>query len=40
VHADAPRLDADLYVPSLMEGVFGTRRWMAEAMGKAGGHAN
>jgi hypothetical protein len=32
-----PRLDADLYLPSLMEGVFGTRRWMAQAMGKAGG---
>ncbi len=34
-----PRLDADLYLPTLMEGVFGTRRWMAEFMGKAGGRA-
>jgi hypothetical protein len=32
-----PRLDADLYLPALMEGVFGTRRWMAQVMGKAGG---
>ena len=32
-----PRLDADLHLPSLLEGVFGTRRWMARVMGKAGG---
>jgi hypothetical protein len=24
-----PRLDADLYVPSLLEGTFGSPRWMA-----------
>ena len=23
-----PALDADLYVPALLEGVFGTKRWM------------
>lgn len=34
-----PRLDADLYLPALMEGVFGTRRWMAQVMGKAGGRS-
>jgi hypothetical protein len=34
-----PRLDADLYLPALLEGVFGTRRWMAEALGKAGGQS-
>ncbi|MGH8137363.1 MAG: DUF2442 domain-containing protein [Steroidobacteraceae bacterium] len=34
-----PRLDADLYLPALMEGVFGTRRWMARMMGKAGGRS-
>ena len=34
-----PRLDADLYLPALMEGVFGTRRWMAKIMGKAGGRS-
>lgn len=25
-----PRLDADLYVPALMQGVSGSERWMAE----------
>ena len=34
-----PRLDADLYLPALLEGVFGTRRFMAASMGKAGGKA-
>jgi hypothetical protein len=34
-----PRLDADLYLPALMEGVFGSRRWMAQIMGKAGGRS-
>jgi hypothetical protein len=34
-----PRLDADLYLPALMEGMFGTRRWMARVMGKAGGRS-
>jgi len=34
-----PALDADLYVPSLLEGIFGSRRWMAATMGKAGGMA-
>ncbi len=24
-----PRLDADLYVPAILEGVLGTRQWMA-----------
>ncbi len=32
-----PRLDADLYVPALLQGVFGSRRWMASHMGAAGG---
>ena len=30
------RLDVDHYVPSLVEGVFGNRRWMS-AIGKKGG---
>jgi Protein of unknown function (DUF2442) len=34
-----PRLDADLYLPALMEGTFGSRRWMAQLMGTAGGRA-
>ena len=32
-----PRLDADLYVPGLLRGLFGSRRWMAAEMGAAGG---
>ena len=31
-----PRLDVDLYVPSLLRGILGTRKWMA-AIGKMGG---
>jgi hypothetical protein len=34
-----PRLDADLYVPALLEGVLGSRRWMAARLGAAGGQA-
>jgi hypothetical protein len=34
-----PRLDADLYLPGLMSGIFGTRRWMARLLGKAGGQS-
>jgi len=33
-----PRLDADLYVPSLVKGVLGTRQWMAQ-IGTVGGKA-
>ena len=33
-----PKLDADLYVPSLLKGVLGAKRWMAE-IGAAGGRA-
>jgi len=33
-----PELDADLYVPALIEGVYGNRRWMAQ-LGKKGGSA-
>ncbi len=32
-----PRLDADLYVPALLEGVLGSKRWMATQLGAAGG---
>ncbi|SPF45160.1 conserved hypothetical protein [Candidatus Sulfotelmatobacter kueseliae] len=31
-----PELDADLYVPALLRGVYGTRLWMAR-IGKRGG---
>ena len=32
-----PRLDADLYVPALLEGVLGSKSWMAAQLGAAGG---
>jgi len=32
-----PRLDADLYVPALLQGVFGSKSWMARQLGTAGG---
>ena len=34
-----PRLDADVYLPALLQGVFGSRRWMAAQLGAAGGQA-
>ena len=34
-----PRLDADLYIPALLEGFFGSRRWMAARLGGRGGKA-
>jgi hypothetical protein len=33
-----PQLDADLYVPALIEGAFGSRRWM-QHIGELGGSA-
>ncbi len=32
-----PKLDADVYVPALMQGVFGSKKWMAAELGAAGG---
>lgn len=34
-----PTLDADLYVPALLAGAFGGKRWMAAQLGAAGGSA-
>jgi len=34
-----PDLDADLYLPALLEGFLGSRRWMAERLGQAGGRS-
>nr|WP_294507517.1 DUF2442 domain-containing protein [uncultured Rhodopila sp.] len=34
-----PRLNADLYLPALLEGVFGSPRWMAGLLGRSGGTA-
>jgi hypothetical protein len=33
-----PGIDADIYLPALLEGIFGTRQWMAE-QGRKGGKA-
>jgi hypothetical protein len=33
-----PELDVDLYLPALMEGIFGMKAWMAER-GRKGGQA-
>ena len=32
-----PKLDADLWVPALLEGVLGSRAWMAAQLGAQGG---
>ncbi len=32
-----PKLDADLYLPALLEGFLGSRRWMASRLGAVGG---
>ena len=34
-----PTLDAHLYVPALLQGVFGSKSWMAAQLGAAGGVA-
>ena len=34
-----PRLDADLYLPALLEGFFGSKRWMASRLGRLGGQS-
>ena len=35
-----PRLDADLYIPTLLDGFLGSKRWMAAQIGKIGGTAS
>jgi len=32
-----PRLDADIYIPALLEGFLGSEKWMAARLGTAGG---
>jgi len=32
-----PKLDADLYLPALLEGFLGSRKWMASRLGAHGG---
>jgi hypothetical protein len=35
-----PQLDADIYVPALLQGVFGTKSWIARQLGAAGGQVS
>jgi hypothetical protein len=35
-----PLIDADVYVPALLRGTFGTKKWMAAELGAAGGRAS
>lgn len=32
-----PKLDADLYIPALLDGIFGSKKWMAARLGQLGG---
>ena len=34
-----PKLDADLYVPALLEGFLGSTKWMAARLGQIGGQS-
>ena len=34
-----PKIDADLYIPSLMQGMLGTKAWMARELGASGGRS-
>jgi hypothetical protein len=34
-----PELDADIYLPGILEGLLGSKRWMATLLGKAGGRS-
>ena len=33
------KLDADLWVPGILEGIMGSRKWMAARLGRVGGAA-
>ncbi len=35
-----PALDADLYVPGLLEGFLGSKAWMASRLGRLGGRSS
>lgn len=34
-----PAVDADVYIPALLEGVLGSERWMASRLGRRGGRS-
>ena len=35
-----PKLDVDIYIPALVEGFLGSKRWMAAQIGKVGGQTS
>ena len=35
-----PDMDADLYVPGLLDGFLGSKTWMASRLGQAGGRSS
>ena len=35
-----PRIDANVYVPGLLSGAFGSRKWMAAQLGAEGGRTS
>ena len=35
-----PRVDADIYLPALLETMLGSKRWMAADVGRIGGTAS
>jgi len=34
-----PKLDADIYLPALLEGFLGSKKWMASRLGQIGGQS-
>ncbi len=34
-----PKLDADIYIPGLLEGFLGSKKWMATRLGQIGGQS-
>jgi hypothetical protein len=34
-----PKLDADIYIPALLEGFLGSKKWMASRLGASGGRS-
>jgi hypothetical protein len=34
-----PKVDADLYIPGILEGLLGSKKWMASRLGNAGGRS-
>src|SRR5260370_8910865 len=34
-----PKLDADLYLPAILEGFLGSKKWMASRLGQMGGRS-